>query len=155
MNDLEKTVLKIALIGFLLGVLAADGIAFVFGSVDGDISFVAPELAAQYGEAAAIALQTILGGLMGVVTFTGTLVYHSERYSLLAATLIHMAIAMAAVLSVAYFLYWIRHTLESCLLFLFIMFIIYAVIWFSVYISYRIQIQQINESLERKRSGKQ
>jgi hypothetical protein len=31
----------------------------------------------------------------------------------------------------------------------------YAMIWFSVYMSYRIEIQKINESLERKRSGKE
>jgi hypothetical protein len=30
----------------------------------------------------------------------------------------------------------------------------YVLIWFSVYISYRVQIKQINESLERRRSGK-
>ena len=45
--------------------------------------------------------------------------------------------------------------LQELLMFLIIPTALYVMIWFSAYTSYRAEIRRINESLERRRSGKE
>lgn len=155
MNEDRRTTLMLSVIGFILGMFMCTGITMMFASTADHIVLVAPELSERFGKTLAIIVQMIIGGIIGAVAFVSTKVYYDERLSIVAATLIHMAISMSVLLIGGYFLEWVGHTVEELMLFMILPVCIYVLIWFSVYMSYRIQIRQINESLERRRSGKQ
>ena len=155
MSEDERLLLRLSIIGFIIGMVFCDAITIMFASTGDKIVFVAPELSEKLGEPLAIIVQTLAGGVVGFVAFFATRVYYDDRFSLISATLIHMVISVTALVIAGYFLGWIGNTIEDLLLFLILPAMIYVLIWFSVYMSYRISIQRINESIERKRSGKQ
>ena len=155
MSDDEGLLLRLSIIGFIIGMVFCDAIAIMFASTGDKIVFVAPELSEKLGEPLAIIVQTLAGGVVGFVAFYATRVYYDDRFSLISATLIHMVISVTTLVIAGYFLGWIGNAIEDLLLFLILPAMIYVLIWFSVYMSYRISIQRINESIERKRSGKQ
>ena len=151
----NKTILKLAIIGFIMGAFIGNGITAAFASSADGFVIVAPQLSEEYGYVTAIILQTVVSGLLGIITFAGTVVYYSERFSIAAATLIHMSLSMVTMALVSNFLWWTDRTLEGTLLFLLFIFMIYVLIWVSITVSYSIQIRQINEALEKRRSGKE
>ena len=152
--SMREEAIKLAVAGFFLGMIIGDAITAVFASTDG-IVLAAPELSEKYGYVTAVIIQTLLSGVLGAVAFGATIVYHMEKYSILAATGIHMAIAYLTMLPIANILWWTGRTVEGNVIIIVMTLCMYAMIWFSVYMSYRIEIQKINESLERKRSGKE
>ena len=153
MNEIGRFVLRMGITGFIIGMVAGNALTIMFGSSEGSFSITAPELSQQFGEAGALLLQTLLSGVMGSVAFAGTFVYHSDRFSITTATLIHMCISFTVLLPVAHILWWTGRTLEGTLYFLILPVVMYVMIWISVYMSYRIEIQRINESLDRRRSA--
>ena len=154
MNDDDRLFLKIGLIGALIGMLLGNGIAMIFGSHDGNIVMVAPELSDSYGMSLAIILQTVVCGVLGFLEFAATRIYYTDKYNLLQQTLAHMTLSMILILSAAYFLHWIDGTVFSLVLFLVLIVMMYFFIWFSNYISSRIQVQRINELIEERHRSK-
>ena len=154
MNGDRRLLITLGIMGFILGMVMCNGITIMFASTADRIVIVAPELSDMFGEPLAIFLQTLIGGVIGLVAFSATIVYYDERFNLIAATLIHMVISMTVLLLGAYFLKWIGPTVGELLLFLILPLTIYVLIWFSVYVSYRVQVRQINEALEKRQSGR-
>ena len=151
----KATITRLAVFGFFLGMVIGNGITMAFASSSDGIHIVAPNLADEFGEALAIVIQTIVSGLLGAVCFGGTIVFHSERLGLTLATFIHMVLAMSSVLVVGNILWWIDRSLEGNLFFALFMFMIYILIWSSVFISYKVEISKINKSLENRRGRKE
>jgi len=154
MNMEGRPIGRLAIIGFLVGMVVGNGITMSFASSSEGISLVAAELADEFGYVPAVIMQTMVSGLAGAVCFGGTYVYQSERYGILSATLIHMALAMCTMIPVANLLWWTDRTLEGSLLFLAFISMIYLLIWVSIYASYRAEVRRINDALEKRRSGK-
>ncbi len=152
--SMRDEAIKLTIAGFFLGMIIGDAITAVFASSDG-IVFAAPELTEQFGYIPAVIIQTVLSGILGAIAFGVTIVYHMEKYSILAATCIHMVAAYATMIPIANILWWTGRTVEGNVVIIVMTLCMYVMIWFSVYMSYRIEIQKINESLERRRSGKE
>jgi hypothetical protein len=66
-----------------------------------------------------------------------------------------MVVAYATMIPIANILWWTGRTVEGNVVIIAMTLCMYVMIWFSVCMSYRIEIQKINESLERRRSGKE
>lgn len=147
-------VLRAGLIGIVLGMIMCNGITIAFTSGETGLALVAPRLEEEFGLAAAFILQTIVSGILGFVMFATTAVYYSERFSILSATLIHGSIAMVSMALVSYFLWWTDRTVKGTLLFLLFILMIYLLIWFSITLSFKIRVDQINRAIEERRSGK-
>jgi len=151
----QRKFLMLCIAGFVMGIVICNGISLAMSSGDGGLSLVSERLSEEYGEAAAIAIQVLVTGLVGIVTFGGTIVYYSERFGITSATLIHMVVSIGVMDTVAYILWWFDRTTTGILLFTLYLFMIYLLIWFSILISYRMQIKEVNDILERRRSGKE
>lgn len=145
---------QLAVIGFLVGMVVGNGITMSFASSSEGISLVAAELADEFGYVPAVILQTIVSGIAGAICFGGTYVFQSEKYGILSATLIHMALAMCTMIPVANLLWWTDRTLEGSLFFLAFISMIYLLIWVSIYSSYKAEVRKINDALEKRRYGK-
>ena len=148
-----KDLIRLAVVGFVLGIIIGDILVVAFTASEG-ISLAAPELIEEFGYVPAVILQTLLSGVLGCICFGATIVYYKDEYSILEATCIHMVIAFCTLIPVSNFLWWTGRVMEGNIVVLAMGVCAYVMIWFSVYMSYRIQIQKINEALERRNSGK-
>ena len=148
-----KDLIRLAVVGFVLGIIIGDILVVAFTASEG-ISLAAPELIEEFGYVPAVILQTLLSGVLGCICFGATIVYYKDEYSILEATCIHMVISFFTLIPISNFLWWTGRVMEGNIVVLAMGVCAYVMIWFSVYMSYRIQIQKINEALERRNSGK-
>ena len=151
----EAERMMLAIIGFAIGMVVGDGIMFALSSTEDGLSLASPELADEIGYAAAVAVQTIVSGILGMVTFGTTIVYYDDRFGITSATLIHMAISLISVAVVSNLLWWTDRTLAGTAFFMVYILMLYLLIWTSMFISCRMDIRRINESIEKRRSGKE
>ena len=154
MSERSMFFVRMGIIGFIMGVVIGNAITFGFCMIYGQPSLVAQELADEFGVPLAVILQSLISGAVGALMMAGTYVYHSDSISLLAATIMHMALAVVTILPAGHFLWWTGRTTEGTLFLLLMMAIMYAMIWISMWASYRSQIRKINEMLESRRSEK-
>lgn len=147
-----KQVLKLALMGFVLGMAIGNIIAIIASFLtQGEALVFAPQLQEKVGGAAtALALQTLLSGVLGAAGLGGVALYKSENLGLLAATSIHFAICIAAYYPIAFFLEWIRPVFSDVITWFIIEAVAFFVIWLIMYIKCQIEVRQLNELLRKE-----
>ena len=154
MNETAKKIAVLTLGSFIAGVIIGNGIAWMMGMASGSGGLVAPEFADELGEIGAIVTQTILCGIMGVIGFMGSYVYHDERFGITTATLLHGAVTISAIMIISTVCWWNGRTIEGAVVFFGMMILVYAFVWFTMFISWKIEVQRINELIEKRRSEK-
>lgn len=141
-----------ASIGFGLGILIGTVIAALTGTSeggDGRLYLCNKEFVDFIGnELIAFLIQSFLCGIQGVVGMGGAVVYEIEKWSTLKATLTHFLAVMISFYCIAFFSRWISVTDANSLIFpLLFMVPPYVFIWLANYLSYKLQINKINEKL--------
>lgn len=143
---LKKT-LKLAGIGFLIGIVIGDLIAFLTGNSDtGGVTFASKELLETAGGNGALAMvmQSLFSGLYGAACFAGMSFYEVERMPLAAATALHCGIIVLLFIPIALLLGWVNN-IFTLLIITCIQIIIFFIIWLSLYFAYKRQIKELNE----------
>ena len=147
---LKKT-LKAAGIGFLLGIVIGNLIAFLTGNSDtGGITFAPQELLDMSGGNAVIAmlLQSLFSGLYGAVCFAGMSFYEIERMPLAVATALHCALIVLLFIPIALLLGWVSQ-IETQLIISGIQLVCFFIIWLIMYIGFKKQVKELNELQEK------
>jgi Protein of unknown function (DUF3021). len=150
---MKKKILIMGLWGFPLGVFIGYMITVIISLAiaDGHFYPTAPGLAEQCGsEINAVTLQFLLAGVLGSACAAGSGVWLIESWSLLKQTVVHFLILSISMLPIAYFSYWMEHTLLGIITY-FGMFIgLYVVIWISQYLALRHRIKKINAKISEQ-----
>lgn len=148
-NYIVKKIIKLAAIGFLVGMAVGNLIAIIFSYFSGGETLVfAPELVEKTGSAAgALALQTLMSGLLGAINFGSVILYDLERPPLTLVSIIHCTICLAAYFPIAFYLHWISPAAKGIGLMACIMIAAYMVIWLIMYVRCRIEVRKMNELL--------
>lgn len=150
MKFFTKAVLR-GIMGFPIGVTIGYAIT-IFASLavgGGSYSPVVPEMAAMCGsEIAAVVLQFILCGIMGMVFAAMSVIWESERLNLAAQSAINFALSVCTMIPIAYVCYWMDHSLEGVLSYIGIFMGIYASIWVVMYLMYRSNVNKINNKIQ-------
>ena len=137
-----ERVIKRALLGYFLGMIMGNVIAFLSTSDPGRI--VSKELIELTGsETMAVILQTVLGGLIGATGFGGTLLYEIESWSMIKTMLVHFTLITAVFVPVCFILHWVGSVLEMLMLVGF-MLLGYMIIWLIMFCIYRSQVRELN-----------
>ena len=134
-------------VGALLGVGLSTLITVLISLCSGDGTYypVVPQLAEDMGgELRAMLLQTLLSMLYGAA-FAGANVVWTQEWSLTKMTVVHLVILSLATLPVAYFAYWMPHTVRGVLLYLALFFAIYACIWVGQYLGMKKNVSELNK----------
>lgn len=142
-----KTTLKRAGIGFLIGIVIGDLIAFLTGtSSTGGVTFASQQLLDMAGGSAIIAmlLQSLFSGLYGSACFAGMSFYDADRLPLIAATALHCATIVLLFIPISLLLGWINNIVEL-LIVMAIQIVVFFIIWLSLYLGYKKQINELNE----------
>ena len=153
---LKKT-LKRAGIGFLLGCVIGNFIAFIsvlFSEGDGPI--VSQKVITMCGgEAGALLLQSFLSGLIGFAGCAGMSFYEIEEWGLLRIMATHLAVIFAVFLPVSYILDWFG-SVGDLLIMSLIMLVWYFIIYLIMCAVYRRRVKELNvlqKEFEKRRSA--
>lgn len=153
---LKKT-LKRAGIGFLLGCVIGNFIAFIFVLFsEGDGPIVSQKVITMCGgEAEALLLQSFLSGLIGFAGCAGMSFYEIEKWSLLRIMATHLAVIFAVFLPVSYILDWFG-SVGDLLIMSLIMLVWYFIIYLIMCAVYRRRVKELNmlqKELEKRKSA--
>ena len=143
---LKKT-LKMAGIGFLIGMVVGNLIAFLTGNSDtGGVTFASMQLLRMAGGNALVAmlLQSLFSGLYGAVCFAGITFYEAERLPLAAATALHCATIILLFIPIALFLGWVSNITEI-LIIMSIQLVCFFIIWLIMWSIYKKQVRELND----------
>lgn len=149
---MKKKIIVRCLIGAPIGLAISTLITVIISLTVGDGNFyaVVPELIDDCGtEMNAVLLQTILSLIYGAAFAGASVIWENDNWSLLAQTLLHLAISSLATFPTAYFCRWMRHDVIGILSYFGIFFGIYVFIWISLYSSMRRKICQMNEEIQK------
>lgn len=110
-----------------------------------------PALVAQTGnELYAAILQYFLAGILGAGFSASSLIWQMTSWSPLKQTSIHFIILSCIMLPIAWFAYWIPHTLVGVLIYFGIFVALYIAIYAIIEITTKAKIRKINQSLQEK-----
>lgn len=152
---LKKTI-KMAGIGFLLGIVIGNLIAFLTGNSDtGGVTFAPQKLLDMAGGKAIVAmlLQSLFSGLYGAACFAGMSLYEIERMPLAAATALHCALIILLFVPISLFLGWVSK-IETLLMISGIQLVCFFIIWLIMYAGFKKQVKELNELQEKNRDQK-
>ena len=152
-----KTTLRRAGIGFLLGCVIGNFIAFIFVLFsEGDGPIVSQKVITMCGgEAEALLLQSFLSGLIGFAGCAGMSFYEIEKWSLLRIMATHNAVIFAVFLPVSYVLGWFGSLTELLIISIF-MLVWYFIIYLIMCAVYRRRVKELNvlqKEFEKRRSA--
>ena len=145
---LKKT-LKMAGIGFLIGVVAGNLIAVLTGNSDtGEFTFASRQLLNMSGGSPVIAmiLQSLLSGVYGAACLAGVVFYDIERMPLAAATALHCGVIVLLYVPIALILGWAGGI--ELLVIAGMQIAAFFIIWLILYFVYKKQVRELNEMQE-------
>lgn len=138
--------LKLAAAGFLLGMVIGNGIALLTGGRLAG-SFLIEKLGSEVW---AVALQTLLSGLLGAIAMGGVMLHEIENWSLARSAVTHCLLIIAAYVLTALALHWVE-SLTELLIMVSIQLVAYYIIWVIMFLRYKAEVRRLNELLKESR----
>ena len=152
---MKKKIFYRALIGFPTGISIGNLIMILIslGWANGYYSPCVPDLITAMGnEINAVIIQTVLCGLLGSGFSVSSVIWEIEDWSIVKQTGIYFLIISVIMLPIAYFMYWMEHSVTGFLSYFGIFILIFAVIWIVQFIIGKKNIKRMNEKLSETRN---
>lgn len=153
---MKKRMIMRGLIGFPIGIAVGYMITIVLSLVwaKGYYSPCVPELISVMGsEINAVILQALLSGLLGMGAAASSVVWEIDQWSIIKQTGIYFLLLSVIMVPVAYFNYWMEHSITGFVSYLGIFALIFLVIWLALFITGKQNVHKMNEKLNKTREG--
>ncbi len=150
---MKKKLLQRGIIGFPMGVTIGYFITICIslGWGGGDYLACVPELALAVGsEVGAAALQALLCGLLGAGCAAASVIWEVEHWSMVKQTGLYFLALSLLMLPIAYFSYWMEHTVQGFLSYFGVFALIFATMWLMQWSLGRRNVRKMNEKLQKK-----
>ena len=147
---MKKAIISRALMGFPAGIAVGQCISLLVSAILGKGTFEAcvPSFVAAMGsELAAVALQTLLCGILGAASAASSVVWAAD-WSLLKRTVASFLLQTLSMLPVAYVTGWMEHSVKGFLLYFAAFTLIFALIWLCQYLALKRRIKKINQKMQ-------
>ena len=147
-----KKIIQRGIVGIFVGLAIGQIITIIISLSLGTGEYVAcaPEFIELVGnEAVAVAVQTILCGIMGFGFGGASAIWEMDNLSIAAQTGICFLIYSIFMLPIAYFTYWMEHSVAGFLKYFGIFAGIFATIWAVQYFIWKKRIKEINDGLKQ------
>ncbi len=96
----------------------------------------------------AVILQTVLCGILGAISCAGSVVWQLDSWSILKQSGVYFAILSAAMLPMAYALYWMEHSFAGAVSYFLVFLMIFIFVWITQYIILKIRLKKVNRKLK-------
>lgn len=154
---MKKKIILRSILGFPIGI-AIGYLITVFtslGLAGGYYAPCVPELISAMGnEINAVILQTLFCGLLGTGCAASSVIWEIENWSIVKQTGIFFIIISVIMLPIAYFLYWMEHSIVGFFSYLGIFVLIFAVIWIIQFAIGKHNVRKMNENLHNAKVSK-
>lgn len=151
MKAMKRKLLTRCLIGAPIGLAVSTMITIIISLSVGDGKFyaVVPELITVCGtEINAVSLQAICSLIYGAAWAGASLIWEADAWSILRQTITHLLICSFATFPIAFFMYWMEHSIAGVVTYFGIFFAIYLAIWIWQYLAMKKRIEQINSIMQ-------
>ena len=151
---MKKKILLRGLLGFPTGITISYLITILLSLIwaDGYYSPCVPGLAAAMGnEINAVMVQALLSGLLGAGFGAASMIWKMEEWSIVKQTGIYFGTISVIMMPVAWFTYWMQHTLRGFLCYFGLFALIFALIWVIQFMTGRHTVKKLNENLRKNR----
>lgn len=147
----KKLILRIAMgfpIGISIGYLISIFISLLFN--DGEYIPCHPDLVIKMGsETNAVLFQTLLSGVLGSGFSASSVIWEVEDWNLIKKTGIYFFITAFIMLPIAYFSYWMEHSIRGFLIYFGRFIVIFIIIWVLEYIIIKSSVEKMNANLHK------
>ena len=147
---MKKAILSRALMGFPIGIAIGQCISLLVSALLGRGTFevcVPSFVTAMGSELSAVALQTLLCGILGAASAASSLVWTAD-WSLLKRTVVNFLLLTGAMLPIAYVTGWMEHSVKGFLLYFAAFTLIFALIWLVQYLALKRRVKKLNEKVQ-------
>lgn len=148
--NLKKKIFHRILIGFPIGISIGNLIMILISLrwANGYYSPCVPGLITAMGnEINAVMIQTFLCGLLGIGFSASSVIWEIEHWSIVKQTGIYFLIISVIMLPIAYFMYWMEHSVTGFVSYFGIFILIFAVMWIIQFITGKHNVKKINKKL--------
>ncbi len=153
----KKMVLRSVLgfpIGIAIGYLITIFISIVWAN--GYYTPCVPELISTMGnEINAVILQALLCGLLGIGFSASSLIWEIENWSITKQTGIYFIVISVIMLPIAYFLYWMEHSVVGFFRYFGIFILIFVFIWVIQFVIGKHDVKRMNENLHNVKGDRE
>ncbi len=147
---MKKKIVSRGILGFPIGIAIGYLISIFisFGWADGFYSPCVPELVRAMGnEINAVAFQAFLCGVVGAGFAASSVIWEIESWSIVKQTSIYFLIISVIMLPIAYFAYWMEHSLAGVFRYFGTFVLIFAFIWIVQFAIGKRNVRKMNENL--------
>ncbi len=147
---MKKKIVLRGILGFPIGIAIGYLITIFIslGWADGSYMPCVPELILAMGnEINAVVLQALLCGLLGAGFAASSVIWEIENWSIIKQTGIYFMIISVIMLPIAYFAYWMEHSVAGVLRYFGIFVAIFAFIWVMQFVIGKQNVKKMNENL--------
>lgn len=155
---MKKKVIARTLLGFPLGVFIGYTITILISLINGTGAYLpaVPQLALQMGsQLGAVVLQYALAGVLGAACAGGSCVWEMPDWSLLKQTIVHFLILTTSMFPIAWFTWWMPHTVAGALLYIGIFVALYLIIFAIMYFFWKSKIKRMNNCIRESNAKNQ
>ena len=147
---MKKKMLLRALLGFPIGIAIGQCMSLLSSAIISDGRFwgCTPSVIEAVGsELGAVALQTLLCGLMGAACAGGSVIWETD-WGIVKQTGAYFLLLAVVMLPIAYFTEWMQHTLGGFLLYFGIFLAVFVIMWVIQYLAWKGRIKRLNEQMK-------
>ncbi len=154
---MKKKIVLRSILGFPIGIAIGYLITIFIslGWANGYYSPCVPELISAMGnEINAVVLQALLCGLLGTGFAASSVIWEIENWSIIKQTGIYFMIISAIMLPIAYFAYWMEHSIVGVFSYFGIFVLIFAFIWIIQFVIGKHNVRKMNEKLHNVKGSR-
>ncbi len=148
--NIKKEIILRGLLGIPIGIAIGYFITIILSLIwgNGHYSPCVPSLTSLMGsEIGAVVLQTALCALLGISFGATSVIWQIEHLGLVKQTGIYFLINSVVMMPVAYFSYWMEHSLTGFLRYFGIFVLIFAIVWVTQFAMGRRNVDEMNAKL--------
>lgn len=139
--------------GIAIGYLITIFISLIWAN--GYYSPCTPELISAMGsEINAVVLQALLCGLLGAGFAASSVIWEIENWNIIKQTGIYFIIISVIMLPIAYFSYWMEHSIAGVFSYFGIFVLIFAIIWIIEFVIGKRNVRKMNENLNNVKGSR-
>ncbi len=147
---MKKKIISRALMGFPLGIALGHCISLLVSAIinKGTFNACVPGFAETIGsELGAVALQTLLCGLLGAASAAASVVWDTD-WGIVKQTVVNFCILSTAMLPIAYITGWMEHSVKGFLLYFGVFALSFALIWLLQYLAWKRRVKKLNQRMQ-------
>lgn len=152
MSYVVKKALKLAAIGFPLGMIVGALVLVVMGFANGgELTYPKALLDLTGSQAGALLAQMLISGAYGTIPMAGVVFYELDSWSLAKQCVVHYLTYTVAFLVLGVGVGWFGANAVAVSLMAGIFAVFHLIIWLVMYARYRAEVKELNKLLDRKR----